>query len=86
MNVEDLSPPNRELLREALPAGELVNVLYEGGERVDLGFQRERRCFALGERGWLAFVGWDGRLAQATCRSRWTLTEAAQAVLSGRGA
>ncbi|MCR5875805.1 hypothetical protein LRS10_17540 [Phenylobacterium sp. J426] len=86
MNVEDLSPPNRQLLSEALPGGELVNVLYEGGERLDDGFQRERRCFALGERGWLAFVGWDGRLAaQASCRSRWALTEAAQAVLASDG-
>ena len=85
MNVDELSPPNRELLAEALPAGELVNVLYEGGERLDAGFRRERRCFALGERGWLAFVGWDGPLVgQASCRSRWTLTEAAQAVLSRR--
>ncbi len=89
MNVEDLSPPNRELLTEALPGGELVNVLYEGGERLDAGFQRESRCFALGERGWLAFAGWDGgwdgrMAAQASCRSRWTLTEAAQAVLADR--
>ncbi len=85
MNVEDLSPPNRELLSEALPCGELVNVLYEDGERLDLGFRRERRCFALGERGWLAFAGWDGRLAaDASCRSRWTLTEEAQSALAGR--
>jgi len=84
VNVEDLSPPNRELLSEALPGGQLINVLYEAGERLDAGFQRERRCFALGERGWLAFVGWDGRLAaDASCRSRWALTEAAHAVLGG---
>lgn len=82
MNVEDLSPPNRALLSEAMPAGEVVNVLYRDGERLDAGFQRERRCFALGERGWLAFVGWDGRLAgEAHCRSRWALTEQAQALL-----
>ncbi|WP_309088699.1 hypothetical protein [Phenylobacterium sp.] len=86
MNVEDLSPPNRDLLTEALPGGQLINVLYEAGERRDDGFQRERRCFALGERGWLAFVGWDGRLAaDASCRSRWALTEAAHAVLGGEG-
>ena len=87
MNVEDLSPPNRALLSEALPGGELVNVLYEAGERLDAGFSRERRCFALGERGWLAFVGWDGRpTTSPSCRSRWALTEAAQAVLSARDA
>jgi hypothetical protein len=85
LNLEDLSPPNRELLTEALPAGELVNVLYDHGQRLDMGFQRERRCFALGERGWLAFVGWDGQLAaDPSCRSRWALTEEAQALLSER--
>lgn len=82
MNVDDLTPPNRALLSEAFPSGELVNVLYEAGERLDDGFRRERRCFALGERGWLAFVGWDGRLAgDPFCRSRWTLTDAAHEVL-----
>lgn len=86
MNVEDLSPPNRDLLTEAMPGGELINVLYDRGQRLDVGFQRERRCFALGERGWLSFVGWDGRLAaHASCRSRWALTEEAQALL-GRSA
>lgn len=85
MNVQDLSPLNRKLLTEAMPGGELVNVLYERGERLDQGFQRERRCFALGERGWLAFVGWDGRPASdPSCRSRWALTQEAQALLSGR--
>lgn len=85
VNVEDLSPPNRELLSEAMPGGELVNVLYEAGERLDTGFRRERRCFALGERGWLAFVGWDGRpAADPSCRSRWALTQEAQALLRER--
>lgn len=85
MNVEDLSPLNRELLIEALPAGELVNVLYSEGRRLDAGFSRERRCFALGERGWLSFVGWDGAPASgAHCRSRWALTNEAQAALAAR--
>ncbi len=83
MNVDDLSPPSRDLLSEAMPAGELVNVLYRNGERLDAGFQRESRCFALGERGWLSFVGWDGKLsADAHCRSRWALTNEAQALLA----
>lgn len=82
MNVEDLSPPNRDLLVEAMPAGEVVNVLYWNGQRLDAGFRRERRCFALGERGWLSFVGWEGKpAADPHCRSRWALTLEAQALL-----
>ena len=75
MNVENLSPPNRDLLAEAIPLGELVNELYRDGLRLDAGFSRERRCFALGERGWLAFVGWEGAPSSGRhCRSRWALT------------
>ena len=47
-----------------------------------MGYQRERRCFALGERGWLAFMGWEGRPEAQDCVSRWALTEAAQALLT----
>ena len=75
MNVENLSSLNRDLLAEAMPQGELVNVLYSDGQRLDAGFSRERRCFALGERGWLAFVGWVGAPARGDqCSSRWALT------------
>ncbi|HEV2532910.1 hypothetical protein [Phenylobacterium sp.] len=84
MEVERLSPVNQDLLRQALPQGQLVNVLYRDGSRLDAGFERERRCFALGERGWLSFLGWDGRPADgADCLSRWALTAEAQALLGG---
>ena len=84
MNVENLSPLNRDLLAEAMPQGELVNVLYSNGQRLDAGFSRERRCFALGERGWLAFMGWDAAPAAGVrfCRSRWALTAEALDALS----
>lgn len=83
MDLDSLSPPNRELLLQALPEGRLVNVLYDDGARVEGGYARERRCFALGERGWLAFIGWEGRPASgARCLSRWALTEEAQALLT----
>ncbi len=83
MNIERLSPVSRELLRQALPDGQLVNVLYRDGSRVEIGFERERRCFALGERGWLSFLGWDGRPGEgADSSSRWELTLAAQALLA----
>jgi hypothetical protein len=81
MNVERLTPVSRDLLRQALPAGEVVNVLYRNGSRDETGFERERRCFALGERGWLSFLGWDGRPGEADSVSRWGLTEAAQDLL-----
>lgn len=82
MDLAALSPPTRDLLDEALPAGELVNELYRDGQRMEGGFARERRCFALGERGWLAFVGWEGAPAtRDDCRSRWALTREALAVL-----
>jgi hypothetical protein len=80
MNVETLSPPARELLVEAMPHGELTNVLYRGGERLEGGFSRERRCFALGERGWLDFLGFDGAPG-SDCGSRWALTLAARTAL-----
>jgi hypothetical protein len=84
MNIERLSPVSRDLLRQALPGGQLVNVLYRDGSRVEVGFERERRCFALGERGWLSFLGWDGRPADGPdCISRWELTDRAQSLLSG---
>lgn len=83
MDIEALSPVSRALLMQALPAGQVVNVLYEGGRRDERAFERDRRCFALGERGWLSFVGWEGRPAlDDECRSRWALTNAAQALLS----
>jgi hypothetical protein len=83
MDVERLSPVSRDLLRQALPGGQLVNVLYREGSRDELGFDRERRCFALGERGWLSFLGWEGRFAdRADCLSRWSLTPAAQDLLA----
>ena len=84
MDFERLSPMNRDLLRQATPDGLLINVLHRDGCRVDVGYQRERRCFALGERGWLSFMGWEGRLEEGCdCVSRWALTEAAQALLQG---
>ena len=83
MNVDNLSPPARALLIEALPGGEVVNVLYRDGKRVEQGFTRERRCFALAEHGWLKFLGWDGALAaSAHCRARWALTSDAFQLLS----
>lgn len=83
MNLDSLSPSSRALLMQALPDGRLVNVLYDQGGRVEDGFARERRCFALGERGWLDFVGWEGRpAAGACCLSRWALTNKAQALLA----
>lgn len=83
MDLDSLSPLNRELLMQALPDGRLVNVLYHDGARVERGFARERRCFALGERGWLDFVGWEGQPARgAECLSRWALTRKAQVLLS----
>jgi hypothetical protein len=82
MRVEDLSPPNRRLLIEALPEGQLLNVLYQDGERLDAGVSRERRCFALGERGWLNFVGWEGSPVGGDQRAaRWALTNEAQTLL-----
>lgn len=82
MDLDTLSPLNRELLMQALPDGRLVNVLYNQGARMEGGFARERRCFALGERGWLDFVGWEGKPAGGTdCLSRWALTRKAQAAL-----
>ena len=82
MDLESLSPPNRDLLMQALPEGRVVNLLYDGGARVEGGYARERRCFALGERGWLDFVGWEGRpRAGNRCLSRWALTDEARALL-----
>lgn len=83
MDIEALSPVSRALLMQALPAGHVVNVLYAGGTRDERAFDRERRCFALGERGWLSFVGWEGRPAlDPDCRSRWALTHEAQELLA----
>jgi hypothetical protein len=82
MDVEKLSPTSRELLLQALPEGELVNVLFRDGARDETGFVRDRRCFALGERGWLDFMGWEGEGQGADYRSRWHLTRQAQALLS----
>ena len=82
MDFESLSPMSRALLEQALPGGHLVNVLYHDGARVETGFQRERRCFALGERGWLAFMGWEGRqAAEGDYVARWALTDKAQEAL-----
>jgi len=83
MNLETLSPLNRELLLQALPDGRLENLLYKDGARLELGFARERRCFALGERGWLEFVGWEGAPQSGVrCLSRWALSHEAQALLT----
>jgi hypothetical protein len=83
MDLDSLTPLNRELLMQALPEGGLTNVLYQEGARLERGFARERRCFALGERGWLDFLGWEGRpTAGADCLSRWALSREAQALLS----
>jgi hypothetical protein len=86
MDLDTLSPVSRDLLLQAYPAGQVVNVLYEGGERIQLGFDRDRRCFALGERGWLSFLGWDGEPARGVaCASRWALTgEAVEALAQAR--
>lgn len=84
MDVDSLSPVSRALLLQALPAGQLINVLYRQGARVERGFDNDRRCFALGERGWLSFVGWDGEPASGSeCASRWMLTGPALELLSG---
>jgi hypothetical protein len=83
MDVDRLSAANRELLMQALPDGRLVNILYQEGARSEGGFARERRCFALGERGWLDFVGWEGRPSSGErCLSRWALTRQAQLLLA----
>ena len=83
MDVERLSPHSRDLLREVASAGELVNVLYADGARDDAGFRRESRCFALGERGWLEFLGWEGApAARNHCKSRWALSHEAQRALA----
>jgi len=82
MDVERLSPVNRALLRQALSGGQLVNELYRDGSRLEGGFERERRCFALGERGWLSFLGWDGQPAEPDCCSRWALTDEAASLLA----
>lgn len=82
MRLENLSPASRALLMQALPAGQLINVLYQDGARVEVGFERDRRCFALGERGWLNFEGWEGTpRAGAAYAARWRLTTEAQALL-----
>ncbi|HEY8574599.1 hypothetical protein [Phenylobacterium sp.] len=87
MDVDNLSPVSRALLMQALPAGQLVNVLYRDGSRMQLGFDRERRCFALGERGWLSFLGWEGQPSGSTeYASRWELTRPALDVLSRHAA
>ena len=87
MDLDSLSPLNRALLMQALPEGRLVNVLYDQGARVELGFARERRCFALGERGWLDFIGWEGGLVEsAHCLSYWALSNTAQALLASLAA
>ena len=83
MDVENLSPVSRALLMQALPAGHVVNVLYRDGARVDVGFDRDRRCFALGERGWLSFLGWEGEpVGGADYKSCWVLTGAALELLT----
>jgi hypothetical protein len=83
MKLEGLSPLNRELLMQALPDGRLENLLYNDGARLEGGFARERRCFALGERGWLDFLGWEGLPQAGTrCLSRWGLSLKAQAILA----
>ncbi|MCR5880296.1 hypothetical protein [Phenylobacterium sp. J367] len=84
MDVERLSPASRELLLQALPAGQLINVLYADGARDEAGFDRDRRCFALGERGWLSFLGWEGEPAGGeACATRWALTGQALEALGG---
>jgi hypothetical protein len=83
MDIDSLSPMSRALLEQALPGGLLENVLYRDGARLETGFLRERRCFALGERGWLAFMGWEGHPDRgADYVARWALTDQAQALLA----
>jgi hypothetical protein len=83
MNLDRLTPLNRALLMQALLDGRLENLLYRDGARVEEGFSRERRCFALGERGWLDFVGWEGAPGDGVrYLSRWALTLKAQALLA----
>jgi hypothetical protein len=83
MKLERLSPFNRDLLIEALADGGLENLLYTDGARMEGGFARERRCFALGEQGWLEFLGWEGApQAGPNCLSRWALSLEAHALLS----
>jgi hypothetical protein len=86
MHLDDLTPHNKELLLQALPDGRLINRLYDDeGARVEGGFARERRCFALGERGWLEFLGWEGLPnGGADCKSQWVLTHKAHALLAAR--
>lgn len=87
MDVDSLSPVSRDLLLQALPAGQLVNVLYRDGVREAAGCERDRRCFALGERGWLSFLGWEGAPNRGCdCLSRWALTGAALDLLAERRA
>jgi len=84
MNLESLSPLSRDLLMQALPDGQVENLLYDQGGRHESGFARERRCFALGERGWLEFLGWEGALQTGSrCLSRWALSDQAHAILAG---
>jgi hypothetical protein len=80
MDVDNLSPVSKALLLQALSGGQLVNVLYRAGARVEGGIDRDRRCFALGERGWLSFLGWE-RGEDVT--TRWALTAQAQELLGG---
>jgi hypothetical protein len=83
MDVDNLSPVSRDLLLQALSGGQVVNVLYRDGARDEDGFGRERRCFALGERGWLNFLGWEGAPAGAAeYASRWALTGEAREALA----
>jgi hypothetical protein len=85
MDVERLSPVSRALLTEALPDGQLVNVLYQDGVRIDDGFERDRRCFALGDRGWLSFLGWEGAPHRGVDYvTRWALTGTALELLTAR--
>jgi hypothetical protein len=80
MDVDNLSPVSKALLLQALSGGQLVNVLYHAGARVEGGIDRDRRCFALGERGWLSFIAWE-RGEDVT--TRWALTLQAQELLGG---
>lgn len=84
MDVDNLSPVSRALLLQALPAGQLVNVLYQDGVRVEDGYDRERRCFALGDRGWLSFLGWEGAPSRGggDYLTRWALTGTALELLT----
>jgi hypothetical protein len=84
MDVDNLSPVSRALLLQALPAGQLVNVLYHNGVRVEGGYDRDRRCFALGDRGWLKFLGWEGAPhgGGGDYLARWALTGTALELLA----